>query len=101
MNEEEQGVAPLEKIKKYIERLGASKKESTSGRGHVFFNGRYLPLDGVSPSQIPVSFVYIGDVLTFDAQDFLRALQAESGQQMQWLQEKVRVSSACPFSADN
>jgi hypothetical protein len=48
VNEEEQGVAPLERLRKYIERLGASKKESKSGRGHAFLNGRYLALDDVS-----------------------------------------------------
>ncbi|KXN87330.1 UDP-glucose:glycoprotein glucosyltransferase [Leucoagaricus sp. SymC.cos] len=67
VNEEEQGAAPVEKLRKYIERLGGSKKESTSGRGHAFLNGRYLTLD----------------------EDFLRALQTEAGQQMQWLQEKI------------
>lgn len=63
-------MAPIEKIQKYIERLGASKKESTSGRGHAFFNGRYLALDDVSLlflssemmelSYMRVSFAWIG-----------------------------------------
>ncbi|KAL9710152.1 killer toxin resistant protein [Leucoagaricus gongylophorus] len=64
---EEQGIMPLEKIQNYVERLAASQKESENGRGHAFFNGRYLPLND----------------------DFLRTLQAESAQQMQWLQEKI------------
>ncbi|KAF5357223.1 hypothetical protein D9756_006756 [Leucocoprinus leucothites] len=67
VNEEERCAAPLEKIRQYVERLGASKKESESGRGHAFFNGRYLALDD----------------------DFLRVLQTEATQQMQWLQEKI------------
>lgn len=45
---EGEGVAPLDKVAKYIERLGGSKKESKSGKGHGFFNGRYLPMDDVS-----------------------------------------------------
>lgn len=44
---EEQGIMPLEKIQNYVERLAASQKESENGRGHAFFNGRYLPLNDV------------------------------------------------------
>ncbi|KAF9447216.1 glycosyltransferase family 24 protein [Macrolepiota fuliginosa MF-IS2] len=70
IEEEGEGAMPLGKIRKYEVRLGTSKKESKTGRGHAFFNGRYLSLDD----------------------EFLRALQTEAGQYMQYLQEKVYTS---------
>jgi len=45
---EEQGAIPLKKIQDYVDRLAAGKKESENGRGHIFFNGRHLPLNDVS-----------------------------------------------------
>lgn len=41
---------PTDKITRYVERLGAGTKQSASGRGHVFFNGKPLPLNAVSVS---------------------------------------------------
>ncbi|EKM75357.1 hypothetical protein AGABI1DRAFT_46617 [Agaricus bisporus var. burnettii JB137-S8] len=61
---------PTDKITRYVERLGAGTKQSASGRGHVFFNGKPLPLNAV-----------LAD-----------ALQAEAGQQLQYLQEKVYLN---------
>jgi hypothetical protein len=39
---------PVDKISHYVERLSAGAKQSASGRGHVFFNGKPLALDDVN-----------------------------------------------------
>lgn len=84
---EEQGAMPLKKIQDYVDRLAAGKEESENGRGHAFFNGRHLPLNDVSICSLSLWCI---DLVS---QDFLRALQAESTQQLQWLQEKVSFLS--------
>jgi UDP-glucose:glycoprotein glucosyltransferase len=39
---------PVDKITRYVERLSAGTKQSATGRGHVFFNGKPLVLDDVN-----------------------------------------------------
>ena len=79
--------APLEKIKAYVERLGASLASAPGG--HAFLNGKHMDMNDVCyPSfhfeqGISSSAVY--------HQDFLRQLQVETQQQQAFLQEKVRT----------
>ncbi|KAF8155695.1 UDP-glucose:glycoprotein glucosyltransferase-domain-containing protein [Crassisporium funariophilum] len=62
-------IAPLEKIEAYTDRLGATL--AASGLGHAFFNGKHFDMND----------------------EFIRQLQIELGQQMNFLQEKVYEGS--------
>ena len=79
---EDSPVIDFKKVEAYIQRLGIS---ADSHRGEAFVNGRHCEMDDVSR---------LHEELTKKAhslipKNFLRFMQVEIGQQLQYLQQKV------------
>ena len=78
--------APLEKIKAYVDRLGATLASAPGG--HAFLNGKHMDMNDVC---VILPFILSEESQTVYHQDFLRQLQVETQQQQVFLQEKVRT----------
>lgn len=93
--DEATGDSLLSRAQQYCKRLGVATRDDV-GKGHVFVNGRHLPV-----SDVGYAVREVGYALTFVfpfhfLQNVMRQIATEGNAQLQILQEMVFYSDSLP-----
>lgn len=93
--DEATGDSLLSRAQQYCKRLGLTTRDEV-GNGHVFVNGRYLPVSDVGCTIQAVGSALTVVFLFHFLQNVMRQIATEGNAQLQILQEMVVYSDSLP-----
>ena len=93
--DEATGDSLLSRAQQYCKRLGLTTRDEV-GNGHVFVNGRYLPVSDVGYAVQEVGYSLTSVFPFHFLQNVMRQIATEGNAQLQILQEMVVYSDSLP-----